>query len=90
MSTSRINKVIDKPLSREEIDARMRKMMEDRQAEDVERRKELGVHIPDRIMPIKEKPLTREEINERMQQMLNERMKQDNAVRIEGPRGCWW
>lgn len=84
MSTSRINQKIERPLTREEIDARMQNMMEDRRNQDIKAREKFGAQegkVPERIMPIIEKPLTRDEINERMQQMMSERREQDSAIR---------
>ncbi len=83
MSTSRINQIIDRPLTKEEMDERMSKMIKARQERDAERRRELGMEPPPREKPIIERPLTQEEVEERMQRMRQDRneREQESAAR---------
>jgi hypothetical protein len=70
--------IFERPLTSDEINDRMQRMMQERARQDAEARKKYGADITPKFPEQEiERPLTSDEINDRMQRMMQERARQD-------------
>ena len=90
MSKERIP-IIDRPLTSDEINERIDRIMEERSKQDVEAKKRFfplfGRSQNVAPKPIIDKPLTSDEINERMFRMAQEMRRQEGSSGFWGPTG---
>lgn len=71
----------ERPMTKEEMDQKIREMMEERARQDKEVREKYGVNFIPPPPSVSEKPLSKEEIDRKVQEMMQERARQDAEVR---------